>query len=315
VAIFTVAEVRALTGYSRVIRHVLMFVGVGAVLTGCFSASFEGYLHPNVQPLDPLALTPAVESSFLRVDIVRGTHPDTTVTITNPDGSKAPPKMKDNDYSEVVVDFGNGIILDSNNNLSIDLLRLYGMENLASYHIIKRPADLFDSAITYDLRGGVFTSKVGWIGARRKAVLDGTQLRVESGLMHPKKTISIGARSVQLVTKDLLGQTTSSAASLADDGSLQMSGVSFGTYNPEHVGAQTQDNLQIEKIEDHLRISIPYGYEYRFYRIKDGVLFYPTFYDQVYYSYSRSVQITREGNRIRVTRGEQVDAEYDISVN
>ena len=303
-----------MTRSTRVIRAALTFIGVGALLTGCFSASFDSFLHPNVQPLDPLALAPAVESSFLRVDIVRATHPDTSFIVTNPDGTKQPPKMKDNEYSEVVADFGNGIILDSNNNLSVDLLRLYGMENLASYHIVKHPPSLFDSTVTYDLRGGVFTSKVGLIGASRKAVLDGMQLRVESGMMDPKRTITIGARSVQLVAKDLLGQTTSSAASLADDGTLQMNGVGFSTFSPEHVGGP-QDNWQIEKVEDRLRISIPYRYEYKFYRIKDGVLFYPTFYDQDNHGYFRSVQITREGNKIQVIRGGQVDETYEISAN
>ena len=110
------------------------------------------------------------EESFLRVDIVRATHPDTTVTVTYPNGTHAPPKVKANDYSEVVADFGNGIILDSNNNLSVDLLRLYGMDTLTGYRIIRHPASILEAATRYDLEKGVFDSRVGMFGAHRRAV-------------------------------------------------------------------------------------------------------------------------------------------------
>jgi hypothetical protein len=286
---------------------ILTPAAIAVLLAGCATMSAARLADPGVrQTLDPIQLRPAVEANFVREDLVRATHTVTTTSYVN--GMVMPAtRQVPNDYSELVIDFGNGIVMDYNNNLCVDLLRFYGLDRLQGYHIERTPHGFtFESVNSYDLKNGVFTSTVGMY---RKVVQDDKGAQIESGLLHSRRTIRVADRSVEL-TQNVLGVDVKKSAALTDDNTLEVHGfwrdATFRMETPD--SAVMEGYFRIVHDGDHLIISYTgiFGIvtERTFFRTEKGLVFFD---DQ-----NRGVEILKDGNTIRIERDGRLAAEYSI---
>jgi len=90
------------------------------------------------EPLPPLTLDAGCDLYMMRLDLVRATHTESRpVTLSNGKTSTMTTQtiLEGNPYSNIVADFGNGVILDYNRNLCIDFVRLYELMNAQGFTI------------------------------------------------------------------------------------------------------------------------------------------------------------------------------------
>jgi hypothetical protein len=90
------------------------------------------------EPMPPLTLDTGYDLYMMRLDLVRGTHTESRpVTLSNGKTSTMTTQtiIAGNPYSNIVADFGNGMILDYNRNLCIDFVRLYELMNAQDFTI------------------------------------------------------------------------------------------------------------------------------------------------------------------------------------
>jgi hypothetical protein len=106
-----------------------------AVLAGC--STLEKQIPPDSELLSPekLDISPSFAPYFLRIDLVRQTHQ--VVTYERNDKGKTVPVTKNvpNDYSPVGVYIGNGVFLDSNMNLFLDVSKITGFAKRESFTV------------------------------------------------------------------------------------------------------------------------------------------------------------------------------------
>jgi hypothetical protein len=115
-----------------------------ALLASCASMKADRKLLADAsvrEAMPPFELNLGFDIFMLRVDLRRGTHE----TFEFDDGGEAQTVEVENNYHPLVVDLGGGLILDYNNNLCLDLLRLYGLSS----------RDRFTVTVTGSLADGV----------------------------------------------------------------------------------------------------------------------------------------------------------------
>jgi hypothetical protein len=131
-------------------------------VSGCATDNFESTARSLPQlPLAPLSVKAAWEVYGLRVDLVRAQHvvADLISDGQNVDSTRS---ERPQPYDFLGVDLGNGLFLDANGNLSVDLVRLYGWEG--DFHLESASTSIFSPAASWERSGDVFQSKYGWAG-------------------------------------------------------------------------------------------------------------------------------------------------------
>jgi hypothetical protein len=292
------------------VRTILASFSATVLLVGCATMNTARLHDPTMrQILEPIKLQPSYESSFIREDLVRATHTVTTTSYVN-GMMRTSSHEEPNDYSELVIDFGNGILMDYNNNLCIDLLRFYGLTKLSSYRIIRTPKGFsFESINNYDLKDGIYSSNVGMY---RKVIQNDNGAQIESGLLHFKRIISVADRSVEL-SENILGIDVKKSATLTDDMTLQVKGFwkdsTFKIESPDQLVMEGYFKIMHEG--DHLNIVYTgiFGIttERTFFRTENGFIFYD--------NQDRGVEVLRDGNTIRIERNGQIAAVYSIETD
>ena len=98
------------------------------------------------KPLPPLSLDASYDPYMMRVDLVRAYHNETKTVTTSSNGQTYTTTQVvsvPNSYHSLVADFGNGIVLDFNQNLCLDLVRLYNLSAAKGFRISYESDGLF----------------------------------------------------------------------------------------------------------------------------------------------------------------------------
>lgn len=251
-------------------------------------------------------MVPGYDVSFVREDLVRATHSVTQTSYSN--GMMiTSTRQAPNDYSEIVIDFGNGIILDYNNNLCIDLLRFYDLARLSNYHIVRKPIGFsLEATNSYDLEAGVFSSTYG---LNRQATFKDNSIEIESGLLKAKRTIEIGPQSIALVG-NFLGIDVRESAKLVTPTTLEVQGfwkdTTFVMESPDRI--KMEGYFEIRSSQDHITVIYTgiFGLttERTFFRTRDGLIFF----DEM----NRGVEVSKDGSLIKISRNGQPKVEYTL---
>ncbi len=185
------------------LRSVMVGLVPAAILAGCASLPV-GVNQTKATAPAPLGLSIGYDLGFLRVDLKRATH-DELRFIREPDGSGVmtlQPRYVpvDNPYHHLVVDFGNGLIMDSNGNLTLDLLRLYHLGAARSFDITERFNNLLPAGAHLIKKGNSFERRgTGILVERLKAYTEGRVVQIDDGpaLRHSRIVQSPGAISYE----------------------------------------------------------------------------------------------------------------------
>ena len=120
------------------------------------------------KPMPGLKLEAGYDVYLLRVDLVRATHTETkTRTVSTTTNGVTTTRTETvletvpNQYHCIVADFGNGIIMDYNHNLCLDIARLYGLST----------AEGFKASV----------GEEGFFSAKAEIVKDGTSYKYSVG--------------------------------------------------------------------------------------------------------------------------------------
>ena len=129
-----------------------LITAIVLVLVGCASAPPSSQPDPSRQATsDPVQVKADKEIYGLRVDIYRNERG--AIGTINISGGASPtaPTFDPWTYGLTGIDAGNGLFLDTNGNLAVDLARLYGIK--APFHIEETVAGLVPYKVSYLFQG------------------------------------------------------------------------------------------------------------------------------------------------------------------
>jgi hypothetical protein len=129
------------------------------LLSGCVTAPKLSETQTWLN-LDPLQVKADTEFRGLRVDVYRVPTNDTPMvndlqTQLGPEAPASDPSL----YSWIGIDLGNGLFVDSHGNISVDLMRLYGIQE--PFHIEEVIAGLIPVKVDFRQQSGGFQRKGG----------------------------------------------------------------------------------------------------------------------------------------------------------
>lgn len=139
-----------------------LYVGIGflliiAGLFGCTSMD-KAFLgdENNYVKLEPMKLELSYEPIDLRIDAVRRTRAEETSSMQ---GSQA--MVVEIAYMPIGFDLGNGVFIDTNFNVGLDIAELFGIDENSDFTIIKKHANPLLKNETYVKSGDTYELKTG----------------------------------------------------------------------------------------------------------------------------------------------------------
>jgi hypothetical protein len=145
--------------------------------------------------IDPPQLTSGFDVYFLRVDIQRSYYQvknqfpiaDASGNIISYYDEWDPVPY---DYNNTIIDFGNGIILDYNTNLCLDLARFYGFVSNKNFNIEGRDTALFSVSTTYNKIDNKFIKTVhNLFGTKTTIDIPGSDYKVTNHMIDDYRII------------------------------------------------------------------------------------------------------------------------------
>lgn len=131
--------------------------------TGCTSLDKELLQEPkNFEELEPLKLEPGIEPFDLRIDVKRQSRTESAASQT-----EARSMTVELPYSPVGFHIGNGIFVDTNFNVCLDVLELFGLDALDDFTIQQTFANAMKKPLRYAKEGDEFVLTVGKGGGKR----------------------------------------------------------------------------------------------------------------------------------------------------
>ncbi len=265
------------------------------------------------QPLADLKLAVDWDPYLLRVDLIRNYESGGTSPVPNA-------------YSYLVVDLGNGVVLDANGNLCLDLVRFYGWNNARGFRIVKKP--LFGNPAdigSWEKEGQSF--KMGLSEARfntgtwtddRLYVVPHNQFGVYSTTVRKNGGIISASSSANNSGVQLTQSSNSEVhwSSVMEDTSLAKSDPQTIVIDHEiHAGTQrvvgsvrltmADNRLQVDDHGIVLLVSNPRTYT--FLKTATGAQFFSHRGSEL-----PGIEIRRTGNLIQVFAGQALKAEYTV---
>jgi hypothetical protein len=259
------------------------------------------------QPTGPLELRPAYDAFMIREDLVRATHSETRTSYTNGRMSTYSVQVP-NAYHLLGIELGNGILMDYNNNLFVDLIRFYGMDDASKIHITRTPKGFsLEGSATYVYENGTYRSNDMIIWTERRL---GNQVELDWSGIKGKDRIEVSENSVVLTSK-ILGVDVVKSATLVSATELAVRGfwrdASFTLISPDRI--QMERFFEMDRYPDHISIIYKgiFGIttERTFVKTAEGFLFFtPDGF---------GVEVMKKDNVISVYRNGKPRMEYEIS--
>ena len=272
---------------------ILLFLG------SCMSVNTNMPLRnePSVEPAG-LTLVPGYDIFGLRVNLLRAEMS----TIENKKNSNGTTVRKN-----VVVDapdhilgvrLGNGLFLDYNRNLSVDLIEFFGLEDL-DFHIVQLHTKRFSSRIVYNRIGSTFEKvEKRFMGGKVEAFIHPEKISIQSSFLGGNAEILITDTGIMLDSKSIIGSIGSGSVALTGHDTLEFrplrNRLIVSRTSEHHIWAEKL--LEIYKKDNEIIVD-PIGYgrmvpEYRFVRYADGFSFLD--------SRNRGISAVKKGDTITV---------------
>jgi hypothetical protein len=294
-------QIGGIVKYSFLLTAVLVLL-----IAGCASMDASRLQDASIRrPPNQLSLAPGYDVYLIREDLVRGTHSESrtyhqngkTVTRT---------ETVENEYSELLIDFGNGIVMDYNNNLCVDLMRFYGLTEKRSFAIAKKPIGFsMKSDISYVRQDAKFESSLG-AGRDVTFSADGIEIN-EHALFSPKRYIEAKGNEIFLRGK-FLGFKVNQSVKLENPSTLKL----IGFWKDVDVTKEFANQIAIEKYfkinRQDDRVVVVYSGIFglstmrTFVRTDDGFIFFD--------EHNYRVEVEKKGNVITVSRNGKPKVQY-----
>ena len=130
-------------------RYFIIFFII-ILLAGCATHQVAYIPEESDQiSLEPLQVEIDYEVYLLRIDLIRQTTKEEYTTTDWEGNTVEETEIVDTPYHYLGVDLGNGLFLDSHNNLSINILKLLGIDREDDFKIVR-------GGIVYEKTGNIF---------------------------------------------------------------------------------------------------------------------------------------------------------------
>lgn len=251
--------------------------------------------------LEDLRLEMDAEVFHLRADLIRQTVEEKSTTLSLSGAGSEEEEISDVPYHYAGIRFGNGIYLDYNQNLSVDLVEFYNLD-AGDFTVVQKlnSADLFAPAIEYKLMGSEFIrAEKAILGHKTTVSLSGSPIVVEEGLF--KTRIELFLHDDKLICKPdgVFGFLGKAEIEKTEEG-LAIPGLwkdsEFTWDGPDKIVVDKDFSITKEGNELLIEYKGIFGITktYRFIRTAAGFIFFDNDY--------HGVMAEKKGDNITVTR-------------
>jgi hypothetical protein len=234
----------------RISAFLMTAAAAVVILSGCATPPPAGAVS---RPADPLSLSIGSDPLFMRVDIHRATHAEYRVRSETDANGVTQSTLEEvevpNPYHYLVARFGNGVEMDFNGNLSIDLLSLYHIDRAQSYRLTERLNTLLPASTTIE-KTGPKTVVTGHGLTPRRLTLESSpgELRLIGDLFHRRMRIFERGDALTFQPSALIKAT---AQTITQPGPSSATFQELGTdwrfelISPDHL--QSTNGLELER--------------------------------------------------------------------
>jgi hypothetical protein len=146
-----------------VIPVLIAAVVTAVVISGCTSMDKELLQDPkNFEELEPLTLEAGIEPYDLRIDVKRQTREEKAAGLT-----ESRSMTVELPYTPIGFNIGNGIFVDTNFNICLNVLELYGIDELEDFSISRTFANAMVKPQHFEKEGDRFTLTAGSAGNKK----------------------------------------------------------------------------------------------------------------------------------------------------
>lgn len=282
-------------------KELLKIMGIILLVTSCATINEDYIFDESVrEPVDELSLKMGYDIYKFRVDILRRTT-TTTTTSTNAQGhTSTTTQTVDVPYHYLGVRFGNGIFLDYNQNLSIDLVEFFNLGS-SDFRITRKNNSLFSTKIIYKKTDNNFSRELkSLFGNTTTAVIKNDSISIKEGLFKNKVTINKLENEYQMIPEGVFDFLGKAKIIKNSDGSISFPGLWKDSLftQIDDTKIKMDDYFHISNLGNKIDIQYNglFGYttNYTFAKIKNGFIFYD--------KNLRGVLVQKEGNIITVSR-------------
>ncbi len=178
-------------------KYAFLFLIIILAVSGCATLSKSDLpAQSDIIEFEPQKIDIAYDVMLMRIDLRRQTTTQTrTVTTTDSQGRSS---TRTETYEVPVayhylgVDLGNGIFLDANMNLSLNLFQLLGLGKDQDFTIVKKGRGWFGSDTTFTRTGSRLTIDFGGLFSSKMEVeLKENNARFKGGILSNDQEISV----------------------------------------------------------------------------------------------------------------------------
>lgn len=158
--------------------------------------------------LQPLQAAAGYDVYQLRIDIVRQTTTKTE-TVTDSKGVTSTKTITENKpYHYLGVYLGNGLFLDANLNLGLDLIRLLHLEDRQNFTLIRKIPNLFQSQVIYKKEGNLITIEYrpAIMGIKQTITLNDKGAKIKGGFLQADQDITENASEIVYDPHGIFGE-------------------------------------------------------------------------------------------------------------
>ncbi len=285
---------------------------IAVFLSGCSSLDKASINDPSKhRELEALTVIPSYDVFLVRTDLIRSTHTETRTTTVNGQTQTTTVTVPD-PYHYLCVNFGNGIFIDRNDNIYIDIMEFYGMDKNA-FNITHQMNSFGKPEVYYKKAGNVFTREgKGLFSNKTTADISGNNVAIDEGFFGGgKAVITVTENEIVCDPKGILKWGKSKILKTGD------SSVLFPVFGKDLeirkddsgnviVG---EDNLKIESSGKQLKFIFRGLFKkeiiHYFIRTETGFVFY----DEKF----RGVEVSKNGNQISVYLNNKLTEKFIIN--
>jgi len=231
----------------------------------------------NRADLDPLKLEAGINLYHCNVDLIRQR------TIQN-NSSEESGKEIDMPYHYLGVKLGNGLFYDANNNLYVDLIDFYGLDQ-TNYSIIIKKNQPLAPDLLYDKTDDEFHFKENSsLGKRISISIEENEIAINSGFFNSEIILSKIEEGFRASSRGFIGATEDSEISTLSSGGVEMRNKDdFINVSIDENGFVTfNDSVQIRKDQNDLILEFYRPMRpakiYHFFKTNTGFVFYDETY-------------------------------------
>ncbi len=162
------------------------------LVCGCATISAEDI--PTLaerQDFEPLKIELAYELYGLRIDVRRQTTTTTTTTTDSKGNTVTQTQTVNVPYHYIGVDLGNGLFLDANGNLSLNILSLLGKSNRDDFAITQKSTGLLSRDIVYEKNSDLAIVKRGGLAGTTEITVHQDGATFHGGFLKSEQDIIV----------------------------------------------------------------------------------------------------------------------------